>query len=82
MADETHGRRRRLWGAAVPRLSVFAVEHLLLLPLGAAVALIWANTEPESYFRFSYAIAFAVNALALSFLPIARARVAAPSQAA
>jgi NhaA family Na+:H+ antiporter len=67
MADETPGRRRRLWGAAVPRLSRFAVEHLLLLPLGAAIALVWANTRPESYFRFSYAIAFVVNDVAMVF---------------
>ena len=28
----------------VPRLSQFALEHLLLLPLGAAIALVWVNT--------------------------------------
>src|SRR6476661_7756281 len=67
MADETTGRRRRMWGAAVPRLSLFAVEHLLLLPLGAAIALVWANTGPESYFRFSYAAAFIVNDVAMVF---------------
>jgi hypothetical protein len=67
MADETTGRRRRLWGAAVPRLSLFAAEHLLLLPLGAAIALVWANTGPESYFRFSYAAAFVVNDVAMVF---------------
>jgi NhaA family Na+:H+ antiporter len=48
-------------------LSRFALEHLLLLPLGAAIALVWANTRPESYFRFSYAIAFAVNDVAMLF---------------
>jgi Na+:H+ antiporter, NhaA family len=67
MADETPRKRRRLWGAAVPRLSQFAVEHLLLLPIGAAIALVWANSAPESYFRFSYAIAFAVNDIAMVF---------------
>ena len=41
----------------VPRLSRFAAEYLLLLPFGAAIALVWANTFPESYFRFSYAAA-------------------------
>jgi Na+:H+ antiporter, NhaA family len=67
MADETTGRRRRMWGAAVPRLSLFAVEHLLLLPLGAVIALVWANTGPESYFRFSYTAAFVVNDVAMVF---------------
>ena len=32
-------RERPAWLAAVPRLSEFAIEHLLLLPLGAAIAL-------------------------------------------
>ncbi len=49
----------------VPRLSQFAVEHLLLLPLGALIALVWVNTAPESYYRFTFAIAFAVNDVAM-----------------
>ncbi len=39
----------------------FAVDHYLVLPLGAVVALVWANTRPESYFEFSQALSFAVN---------------------
>ena len=31
------------------------------------IALIWANVWPESYFRFSYAAAFAVNDVAMVF---------------
>src|SRR5829696_3550230 len=61
------GRRMRRWRASVPRLSQFAVEHLLLLPLGAAIALVWVNTLPESYYRFTYSIAFAVNSVAMLF---------------
>ena len=57
----------RRWRASVPRLSQFAVEHLLLLPLGAAIALLWVNTLPESYYRFTFAIAFAVNDVAMVF---------------
>src|SRR4029453_2582058 len=57
----------RRWRASVPRLSRFAVEHLLLLPLGAGIALLWANTLPESYFRFTFSIAFAVNSVAMVF---------------
>src|SRR5215211_6799479 len=60
-------RRIRRWRSGVPRLSQFAVEHLLLLPLGAAIALVWVNTLPESYYRFTYAIAFAVNSVAMVF---------------
>jgi Na+:H+ antiporter, NhaA family len=55
------------WRAAVPRLSQFALEHLLLLPLGAAIALLWVNIWPESYYRSTYAIAFIVNDVAMMF---------------
>jgi NhaA family Na+:H+ antiporter len=55
------------WRAAVPRLSQFALEHLLLLPLGAAIALLWVNIWPESYYRSTYAIAFIVNDVAMTF---------------
>lgn len=51
----------------LPKLSQFAIEHLLLLPLGAAIALVWANVAPESYFTFTYDIAFAVNDVAMVF---------------
>ena len=43
------------------------VEHLLLLPLGGLIALVWVNTGPESYFGFTYAISFAVNDVAMVF---------------
>lgn len=59
--------RIHAWRGAVPRLSRFAVEHLLLLPLGGLIALVWANTGPESYFGFTYAISFAVNDVAMVF---------------
>jgi Na+:H+ antiporter, NhaA family len=49
------------------RLSQFAIEHLLLLPLGALIALVWANTAPEPYYAFAYAMAFAVNDIAMVF---------------
>jgi NhaA family Na+:H+ antiporter len=59
--------RARRWRSTVPRLSRFALEHLLMLPLGAIIALAWVNTAPESYFRFTLAIAFAVNGIAMVF---------------
>jgi NhaA family Na+:H+ antiporter len=65
MAGEGSGTRRAL--RAAPRLSRFALEHLLLLPLGAAIALVWSNTYPESYFRFSFRAAFWVNDIAMVF---------------
>ena len=38
-----------------------------MLPLGAIIALAWVNIAPESYFRFTLAIAFAVNGIAMAF---------------
>jgi NhaA family Na+:H+ antiporter len=61
------GVRRRGLRSAVPRLSQFAAEHLLLLPLGALIALIWANVAAESYYRFAFGAAFFVNDVAMAF---------------
>ena len=33
------------------RVSGFVLDYLLALPIGCAIALVWANTFPESYFR-------------------------------
>src|SRR5690349_10105760 len=45
----------------------FIIDRFLLLPIGAIAALVWVNTEPESYFRFSFALAFAVNEIGMAF---------------
>ena len=60
-------RRIRVVRATLPRLWEFALEHLLLLPAGASIALVWVNAAPESYFGFTYAISFAVNDVAMVF---------------
>ena len=67
MTDEVRQTAKRAWHASVPRLSQFAIEHLLLLPLGVVIALVWANVFPDSYFRFSYGWAFGVNDVAMVF---------------
>ena len=51
---------------ALARAVRFVVDRFLLLPLGAAVAMIWANTAPESYFGFSHRINFLVNEVAMA----------------
>ena len=49
------------------RVSVFILEYLLALPAGCAAAVVWANTLPESYYRFAHATAFAVNDIGMVF---------------
>jgi Na+:H+ antiporter, NhaA family len=44
----------------------FVMDRFLLLPLGAAVALVWANTAGESYFRLAHALAFPVNEIGMA----------------
>jgi NhaA family Na+:H+ antiporter len=54
-------------GSAPDRFIRLVVDHQLLLPAAALIALVWANTASESYFRFSHATAFAVNEIAMAF---------------
>jgi NhaA family Na+:H+ antiporter len=42
------------------------MDRFLLLPLGALIALVWANTASESYFRFAHALAFPVNEIGMA----------------
>jgi NhaA family Na+:H+ antiporter len=49
------------------RVSGFILDYLLALPLGCAAALAWANTLPESYYRFANATAFVVNDIGMAF---------------
>jgi NhaA family Na+:H+ antiporter len=37
------------------------IDGFLLLPIGIAAGLAWANLAPEGYFRFAHALRFAVN---------------------
>ena len=48
-------RRRRI----ARRVSGFVLDYLLALPVGCAAALLWANTLPDSYYRFANAAACA-----------------------
>jgi NhaA family Na+:H+ antiporter len=43
------------------RIVRFLIEHSVLAPIGALIALLWANSAPESYFTFSFTSAVAVN---------------------
>ena len=44
----------------------FVTDRFLWLPLGAAIALVWANTAAESYFRFAHTLAFPVNEIGMA----------------
>src|SRR5207245_2019547 len=56
-------RRRRI----ARRVSGFALDYLIALPVGCAAALLWANTLPVSYFRFANATTFLVNDVGFVF---------------
>ena len=55
-------RHRRSTGLLVR----FVLDRFLLLPLGAAIAIVWANTASESYFRFAHALAVPVNEIGMA----------------
>ena len=52
----------------------YTIDHFLLLPIGGLVALVWANTRPDSYFTLAYSLSFPVNeiGMALFFALIAQ----------
>jgi len=43
----------------------FAAEYLVMLPIGAAIALVWVNTDPERYFTVTGALVFWVRDLGM-----------------
>src|ERR1700674_3474805 len=49
------------------RVSDFVLDYLLALPVGCAAALVWANTLPDSYYRFAHATTFLVNDIGIAF---------------
>src|SRR5678815_1868960 len=57
-----HRRRRR----AAARLLDQFLRGYLALPVGVAIALIWANTAPERYFTTSHTLAFLVNEIGMA----------------
>jgi NhaA family Na+:H+ antiporter len=59
-----HGGRRQR--RAVGALDFFA-DHFLLFPMGAAIAMVWANSAAESYFRFAETFGFLVNNVGMAF---------------
>jgi NhaA family Na+:H+ antiporter len=60
-ADRAVARKSR----GLPEIWHFAAEYLLGLPFGAAIALVWANLYPESYFRTIFTLEFFVTDVAM-----------------
>jgi NhaA family Na+:H+ antiporter len=56
-----HARTSARW------LSRHLLDRFLLLPLGAAIALVWANSAAESYFTFVSKLSFVVNEIGMAF---------------
>src|SRR5712664_3978089 len=56
------------------RVFRYTVEQSLVVPCGAAIALVWATWRSESYFRVANGLAFVVNdvGMALFFVLIAQ----------
>jgi Na+:H+ antiporter, NhaA family len=68
-AAHSHHRVARSYVKRKPIHGVFAtiIDRFLLLPIGAVIALVWANTAPENYFRFALPLAFPVNEIGMAF---------------
>jgi Na+:H+ antiporter, NhaA family len=60
-APRVHVRR---WGR-FPDLVHFTTEYLLLLPVGAVLALVWANSYPDTYFPIAFDLDFFVTDVAM-----------------
>lgn len=56
--------RRR---GVVRATATLLIDSFLVLPIGIAVALVWANTAGVSYFRFAHALRFIVNDVGMVF---------------
>jgi NhaA family Na+:H+ antiporter len=65
LLDRSKVQRETADASRFPRLWQFATEYLLALPLGALVALVWANTDTENYFRVVDSTAFLINDVAM-----------------
>jgi NhaA family Na+:H+ antiporter len=70
---QTHAlvdRSPRFGTSAPVQMAIRAIRVLmdwfLLVPLGALIAVVWANLDGESYFRFAHAIAFPVNEIGMA----------------
>lgn len=45
----------------------YIADHYLVVPIGAVIAIVWANTAASSYFQVSRVLSFAVNDVGMAF---------------
>ena len=57
---------RRNRPGALARAAEGVVQHYVGLPIGVAIALVWANMMPESYFMARQSLAFVVNDIGMT----------------
>jgi NhaA family Na+:H+ antiporter len=50
------------------RVFDFVADHFIAVPIGAVIALAWANSHAESYFEFAHALSFAVNDIGMTLV--------------
>jgi NhaA family Na+:H+ antiporter len=54
-------------GASLSAVLTFLTDRFLWLPIGAALAVLWANVDGERYFTFSHRAAFVVNQIGMAW---------------
>ena len=50
------------------RLARYIIEHYLVVPLAAVVAIVWANASSDSYFNFAETLSFLINDVGMTFV--------------
>lgn len=66
MNHAAHGHRSR-GHLTLEAVMDVVIHRYLLFPLGAAIALVWANTAPDGYFVFAHRFSFVVNEVGMAF---------------
>src|SRR5262245_6076103 len=65
-ARMSHGLRHARRPRTIPYIARVTIERFLLIPIGALIALVWANTASESYFVFASRASFWVNEIGMT----------------
>src|SRR5262249_44155442 len=59
--------RSRLFRRSFDRAVHVVLDRYLLFPIGALIAIVWANLAPESYFTMTRRVSFLVNEIGMAF---------------